>query len=421
MEAAPLPKLKVQTQRVDDDIAALAAFTDPELPYTRPAFSPLYKQARQWLAERMAEAGLAVRVDAASNLIGHLRGEDDKAPPLMMGSHTDTVEAGGRFDGIVGVIGALEVARCIQESGVALRHSLEVVDFTCEEPTLVGVTPMGSRLMTGDVTPEMVAATRTPSGEPLPDAINALGGDATNLERARRRPGELAGYLELHIEQGRVLERQGYAIGVVSAVAGPCRGLITLTGQADHAGATLMGDRRDALAGAAEAVLALERVVSAPELVQDTVGTVGSVRVHPNMVNVIPGRVELWMEVRSIHQRDIDTAKERFASELTDIGRRRGLQVSLKWLHTEDPVSVPQEMQAVVAEACRDLGIPSISLPSRASHDAARLAAIVPAGMVFVPCKDGKSHTPDEWIDPEQIAQGIRVLGQALLKLDRRV
>ncbi len=421
MEAAPLPKLNVQPQRIDDDIAALAAFTDPELPYTRRAFSPLYHQSRRWLAERMAEAGLAVRVDAASNLIGRLRGEDDTTPPLMMGSHTDTVEAGGRFDGIVGVIGALEVARCIRESGAALRHSLEVVDFTCEEPTLVGVTPMGSRLMTGEVTPKMVAATSTPSGEPLPDAINALGGDAAHLERARRRPGELAGYLELHIEQGRVLERGEYAVGVVTAVAGPCRGLITLTGQADHAGATLMGDRRDALAGAAEAVLALERIASDPELVQDTVGTVGSVQVHPNMVNVIPGSVELWVDVRSIHQRDIDTAKERLERALNDIGQRRRLEVSLEWLHTENPVTVPQEMHAVVAEACHDLGIPSISLPSRASHDAARLAAIVPVGMVFVPCKDGRSHTPDEWIDLEQIVQGVRVLGQALLKLDRRV
>ena len=421
MELTQLPTLHVQARRIQDDLDILDGFTDPEVPYTRRAFSPLYQQARQWLAERMADAGLGVQVDAASNLIGRLKGLDDTARPLMMGSHIDTVEAGGRFDGIIGVLGALEVARCIRESGATLHRTLEVFDFTCEEPTVVGLTPLGSRIISGDITPEQVAAATTPSGVPLPQAIDALGGDSSHLENALRKPGEVAGYLELHIEQGPVLEKEMYDVGVVTAIAAPCRGLVTLTGEADHAGATLMGDRRDALAGAAEAVLALERVVSAPDLVQDTVGTVGSIEVHPNMVNIIPGQVKLWVEVRSIHQRDIDEAKRRFGDEITSMAERRGLQISLEWLHSETPVQVPQPMHDVVAEACRDLGISHTSLPSRATHDAARLASIVPVAMVFVPCKDGKSHTPDEWVDLEQIVRGVRVLGRALLLLDQRL
>ncbi len=417
MTNPPAP-LNVRRDRLEADLWRLAEFTDPDLPYTRRAFSPHYYAAREWLAGRFREAGLDTRVDAAGNLVGRLgQGE---GPALMLGSHTDTVEAGGRFDGVVGVIGALELARCIQEAGVSLSRPLEIVDFVCEEPSVVSLSPLGSRIMAGDVTAEMVDAASTPFGETLAEAITRLGGDPSRLAGVRREPGDIFGYLELHIEQGPVLERAGLDIGVVTVVAAPCRAVVSLTGLADHAGATSMADRRDALAGAAELTLAVERTVSTPDIVQESVGTVGFLRVSPNMVNVVPGRVDMTVEVRSTQSEALIWAMEEIERALHEISARRGLDSTLEWRHREEPALVPPDMQDVVAKAAEDLRIPVMRLPSRASHDAARLAPVAPVGMVFIPCRDGRSHCPEEWAELDDIVTGVRVLGQALLRLDGR-
>ena len=408
--------LGVRSERIEADLWRLAEFTEPERPYTRRAFSPVYEEAREWLAGRFREAGLDVRVDAAGNLIGGLG--EQAGPVVMMGSHVDTVESGGRFDGIVGVLGALEVARRLREEGVTLSHRLEVVDFVCEEPTIVNLSPLGSRIMAGDVTAAMVAEASAPSGEPLAEAIARLGGDASRLGEARRQPGDVAGYLELHIEQGPVLERAGCGLGVVTVVAAPCRATVTLTGLADHAGATSMADRRDALTGAAELTLAVERIVSTPDLVQESVGTVGFLRVSPNMVNVIPGQVELTIEVRSTQEPALAWAKEEVERALGEIASRRGLEAALDWRHEESPVPIPADMQDIVAKAAEGLRMPYLRLPSRASHDAARLAPIAPVGMAFIPCRAGRSHCPEEWAEATDIAAGAQVLGEALLRMD---
>lgn len=410
--------LDVNRERIKADLTKLAEFTDPELPYTRRAFSSQYYESRAWLESRFLESGLTPRIDPAGNLVGRLGTGD--GPALMMGSHTDTVEEGGRFDGIVGVIGALEVVRCLRESGIALSRPLDVVDFVCEEPSIVNLSPLGSRIMAGDVTTEMVATASTPSGEALSDAIERLGGAPNRLVEARRRPGDIVGYLELHIEQGPLLERAGVGIGVVTVVAAPCRAIVSLVGTADHAGATAMSDRRDALAGAAELALAVERIVSTPDIVQESVGTVGFLRVSPNMVNIIPGRVDMTVEVRSTQLRALDWAREEIEKALSDLSQRRGLEAALEWQHLEEPVPIPIDMQQVIAEAADSMRIPVMHLPSRASHDAARLAPIAPVGMVFIPCKDGRSHCPEEWADLDDIVLGTRVLGQALWRLDER-
>ena len=417
--AAGLPDLAIQPERIQADLLALERFTDPGLPWTRRAFSPQYLEARAWLAERFRDAGLDVRNDAASNLIGRRGGDGERV--LMMGSHTDTVEAGGRFDGIVGVLGALEVTRCLSEAGIDLSLPLELVDFTCEEPTIFNLTPLGSRIMAGSVTSAHLADPLTPFGERLSDALDALGGDAANAERAQRPLGQIAGYLELHIEQGAVLEREGLAAGVVTTIAAPCRARVSLEGAADHAGATPMPDRKDALAGAAELVLAVERIASAPGIVEESVGTVGWLSVSPNMVNVIPGRVDMSVEVRSTDSEALAIAQRSVDEELRAIADRRGLGHTIEWQHVEQPVPLPQHMQDAVAGALRDLGLPERRLPSRASHDAARLAPVAPAGMVFIRCKDGKSHCPEEWADLDDIVLGARILGQALLRVDRMV
>ena len=414
--AAGFPDLPIRPDRVQADIDAMARFTDPELPYTRRAFSPHYLDGRAWLAERFRDAGLDVRVDAAANLIGRRGGPGERV--LMMGSHTDTVQAGGRFDGILGVMAALEVARALAEAQVELSLPLEIVDFVCEEPTIVNLSPLGSRIMAGDVGIAQVDGATTPFGERLVDAIAALGGDAASLDSARRSPGSIAGYLELHIEQAPVLEREGLSVGVVTAIAAPCRAHVTIEGTADHAGATMMDERQDALAGAAELVLAVERIATAPGMAPEGVGTVGWIEVRPNMTNVIPGRVDLMVEVRSIEAAPLAAARGQVDDALKDIATRRGLTASIEWQHVEEPVTLPEHMHAAVAQACEDLGVPVRRMPSRASHDAARLGPVAPAGMVFIRCKGGKSHASDEWADLDDIAAGTRVLGQALLRVD---
>lgn len=407
---------RVTKERIQDDLNKLEEFTDPSLPYTRRAFSSHYYDARKWLYQKFQEAGLKVSVDPAGNLIGRLG--SSTGPSLCIGSHIDTVEAGGRFDGIVGVLGALEVARCLRDAGIELSFPLEIIDFVCEEPTIVNLSPLGSRIMSGDVTAEMVAVASTPFGETLPDAIKKLGGDPDEISKVKREPGSILGYLELHIEQGPVLEKAGLKLGIVTVVAAPCRAVVSLVGIADHAGATAMSDRRDALAGAAELTLAVEEIINSPDIVQESVGTVGFLKVSPNMVNIIPGRVDMTVEVRSTIPEALDWAREEIEIALNKLAIRRDLEANIEWLQVEQPVPIPLDMQNIILEAAQDIGIPTMRLASRASHDAAKLAPIAPVGMLFIPCKNGRSHCPEEWADIDDILTGTQVLAETLLRLD---
>lgn len=419
MTNSPYPDLPVQTERIKADLQALSELTDPGLPYTRQAFTAHDQRGRAWLIERMRQAGLEVRVDAAANIIGRRSGRRERVPVVMVGSHIDTVRSGGRFDGMAGVVSALEVVRCLNEVGWATRHPLEVVSFTCEEPNVFGLSPFGSRVMIGDITVSQVASATGPEGNTLAEALAWVGGSPDKLDEARRKPGDIVGFLELHIEQGPVLEREGYSIGVVTTIAAPCRARCIIQGRADHAGATMMDERADALAGAAEAVLAVERICSAHDIT-DTVGTVGHLNLHPNMVNVIPGRVDFLLDVRSTRRDYLDRVRRQIEEEVQAIAGRRGLTASLDWRSIEEPVPIPGHMQEVIQEASTELGLPWLSLPSRASHDAARIASITPIGMVFVPSRNGLSHAPEEWTDFQYISLGARVLGRALMKLDGR-
>lgn len=407
--------LDIKPERIERDFKTLETFTDPTALWSRRAFSPEYKEARAWLSEQFRLAGLEVFNDAASNLIGRRGGDGNQV--FMMGSHTDTVKSGGRFDGIVGVLGALEIARCLQDSDINLALPLEIVDFTCEEPT-VNLSPLGSRIMAGDVVQNNLKGVVTPFGDTVFDAIDALGGDSSNILKARRISGQIAGYLELHIEQGAVLEKEGLAAGIVTTIAAPCRGRVQFFGSADHAGATPMPDRKDALLGAAELVIAIEKIVTSTGMVDENVGTVGWLNVSPNMINVIPGQVDMSVEVRSTDIESLVISRKSIEDEVVNISERRGLKSNLTWDHLEDPVPLPSYMQDIVKSAFSDLGVPIRQLPSRASHDAARIAPITPAGMVFIRCLEGKSHCPEEWASMDDIVLGTRLLGQSLFRLN---
>lgn len=404
-------------RRLRADLEALAALTRPDRPWTRRAFSEEDRAARRWLTDRMAEAGLIPRVDAAANVIGSCPGRE-ACPPLVIGSHLDTVEEGGRFDGIAGVLAGLEVARCLHAAGHRLRHPLEVVDFTAEEPTEFGLSTVGSRAMTGRLDGAMARRLREPSGRTLAEAVDALGGQGAAVERAARAPGSLAAYLELHIEQGPRLEQAGVPLGVVTLIAAPSRLQVVVRGRADHAGGTPMGARRDALAAAAELVLLVERIAEATG--QGTVGTVGRLEVRPNMVNVVPGEVRLAVDVRGTDEAAVSRALEAFAIGAGQVAGRRGVTLEATPVVREQPVRLPETLVAQAEAAARATGVPCLRLQSGASHDASHLARIAPTALLFIPCREGRSHCPEEWAEPGHLAAGTRVLLELLLQLDAR-
>jgi beta-ureidopropionase / N-carbamoyl-L-amino-acid hydrolase len=402
-------------ERLAADLAALERFTRPDRPYTRRAFSDEDRAARAWLAERMADADLAVATDAAANVIGRRAGRAG-GPPLVIGSHLDTVEAGGRFDGIAGVLAGLEVARCLAAGGHRLARPLEVVNFTCEEPSEFGLSTIGSRAMSGKLDAAAAAGLRDERGRTLAQAIDSVGGRAARLDEARRAPGSVAAYLELHIEQSASLYQAGLPVGVVTAIAAPSRFRVTVRGRQDHAGGTSMAIRKDAMTAAAELVLAVERI--AREVGRGMVGTVGMLEVRPNMVNIVPGEVRLLADFRGIEADAIAVTLARFEAAAAELAARRGVTVDRQPIVREAPLTIAPDMVEHAAGAAESLAIPYRRLTSGASHDANHMARLGPIGMLFIPCRDGRSHCPEEWAEAAHLAAGTAVLLELALRLD---
>lgn len=406
---------RVTGERIADDLAALAEMTRRDQPgFTRLAYSEEDRQARVWLRDRMKAAGLTVRLDAAANVIARRPGTSEGAV-LVVGSHIDTVPNGGRFDGIAGVVAGLEITRVLHEAGYPMRHPLEIIAFTNEEPNAFGLSTVGSRAMAGKLTTARARELRDPGGRTLAEAIDFLGGDAARLDDARRSRGAIAHYLELHIEQGPVLDRERIPVGVVTGIAAPTRLRVRVDGRPDHAGTTPMGIRKDALAGAAEIVLALERIATEAG---DSVGTVGRLVNQPNHANVVPGQVEMMVEFRSILPARIAAVRARLLAAMQEIAQRRGLEVSWELLMEERPLQIPPETVDLAAGICQELGIAFGKLASGASHDANHIAEIAPVAMLFLPSVGGRSHCPEEFTHTADIAAGTRALLGLLLRLD---
>lgn len=418
MDRAPAPaRIKPDLKRIERDIEALARFRDPGQPgFTRLAFSEKDRRAREHLAGLMAgEAKLSVRIDAAGNLIG-LRPGLAPGPSLMVGSHLDTVRGGGRFDGVAGVVAGLELARRFEEEAIRTRHSLEVVVFLAEEPSPFGLSAVGSRALAGRLPAELLGSRRDDQGRTLAQALALMGGDPDRLEEARRRPGQILAFLEMHVEQGRRLFDQGLPLGLVSGLVGILRGRIEVRGRADHAGATPMAARRDALAAAAEAVLALEDICRREE---GLVGTVGRLEIRPNSPNVVPGAAGLDLEIRSLSRDQAEAAAGRLGEALARIQARRGLEISLDLALSSPPVSFDRGLIDLMGRVCRGLGLTCLEMPSGAGHDAANLAKVAPAGMIFIPSREGRSHCPEEWSEFEHLGLGLEVMAGTILQLDR--
>ncbi|MCL6457225.1 MAG: Zn-dependent hydrolase [Gorillibacterium sp.] len=408
--------LQPDVARVRADIEALSTFVDEsKTGWTRRPFTVWYDHSRSWLAQRMEEAGLQIRRDAASNLIGLLPGSDASLPPIMIGSHTDTVNGGGRFDGIIGVVAGIEIVRLLQEQQITLKHSLEIVDFTAEEPSEFGISTIGSRGMVGNLPDDMLERT-DPDGIKLRDALARQGGKPELLALQARKPSDVALYLELHIEQGPVLEQSGTKLGVVLGIVGIRRFRVTLTGTSNHAGTTPMTMRSDALAGFCEIGLAFERHAR-QHYAAAAVGTIGRLTNKPNASNVVPGRVVFDLEIRSLDASVSAEIYAGFAEEATRIAHDRGLAIDLEPLSTSAAIQVEPVVRDLLQQACASVAS-TISLPSGAGHDANQLAAVGPIGMIFVPSRGGRSHCPEEWTDYPDVALGIEALAQAVLSFD---
>jgi len=334
----------------------------------------------------------------------------------MLGSHLDTVRGGGRFDGVAGVISALEVARLLNDSGETLRHPLEVVAFTAEEPSPFGISCVGSRAMIGEIAPESLKSLTDQQGRTLAQALSELGGDPEQIKLARRKPDDILAYLELHVEQGPQLDMAGRSLGIVTGISGIYRGEVLVHGRADHAGTTPMALRADALCAAAEVILAFEKVCLQDD---SLVGTIGNMEVFPNAANVVPGQAKLGLEVRSLQERRIKAALDRFEVALGEIAKNRRTTIDFSCHLSSSPVSFPAPMTELMASICQSLNLDHQNMPSGAGHDASHLAEITKAGMIFVPSKGGRSHCPEEWTDFEDIALGSQVMAEMVAALDK--
>lgn len=408
-------RLAPDAARLWTDLHELSELRDDAAPgWTRRVFSEPYRAARDWVAARMRDAGLTVTTDPAGNIIGRLPGRHG-GPPLVTGSHTDTVRGGGRFDGVVGVLGAIETARRLQETGTRLDHDLLVVDFLGEEANPYSGTCLGSQAACGVLSAADLDRADA-HGAGLGDAVAGFGLDPAAMLAPTWASGPLHGYVELHVEQGATLERAGVGVGVVTAIVGIERFLARFTGRADHAGTRAMDDRRDALVAAAKAVLAVEREGCGAPV--HAVATAGNLLVEPGAGNVVPGATVLSAEFRSVGRQWLSGVRGRVTAEIARLAAENGVQAVLDWTADNDVVPMATSVQNLAGQAADALGLPWMAFPSGAGHDAAHLAARCPAGMVFVPSRDGRSHCPEEWTDQADIAAGVHVLAATLTRMD---
>jgi len=390
-----------------DDLEKLATFSEPGgKGINRIAYSRIDRAGREWIEAQMRALGMQVRVDAMGNTIGSYPGSDLSLAPIGMGSHTDTVRDGGKYDGALGVIGALAVVRTLHTAGVKTRHPIEIINFSAEEATLPGAT-FGSRGMVGAL-PANILEQLAWDGRPSAQHLQEAGYDPAAIADAVRPVGALAGYLELHIEQGGVLDEAGIPVGAVLGIVGIRRYEVTFHGYSNHAGTTPMASRRDAL------VLAAAFITRVNEMAvrRGMVGTVGSLQVYPDVANVIPGRVDLTFEIRSLDDSVLDAAAAELEAHLSSAG------ASFKEISHKTPVPSDAQVLAAVKAASDELGLKHQEIASGAGHDAMCIAKIAPMAMIFVPSQNGVSHSPDEYTEPQDCVNGARVLLGALLRLD---
>ena len=411
-------KLEVDGPGLIAEIEALASISDAEAPaVTRIVFTPTDLKARAWLKSRCEKAGLSVRQDAIGNTFVRWTGSDPTLPAVGTGSHIDAIPNAGKYDGVVGVLGGLEAIRALQRSGFRPRHSIELLVFTSEEPTRFGIGCIGSRLLSGTLSPEAARQLKDSEGASL-DKIREAAGIRGALEAAKLPTGYYKAFVELHIEQGPLLERQQIPLGVVTSIAAPASLRISIEGSGGHAGAVLMPDRRDALCAAAELILAVENAARTSASI-DTVATVGICEVFPGAVNSIPSRVRLTVDIRDTDLNRRDRVMQQIDADSQAIAARRQVSIRPELLNADAPADCAPAVIEALSESCRKHNLPFLPMVSRAYHDSLFMSRIAPTAMLFIPCHNGYSHRPDEYASPEDIVRGTMVLAETLAALSR--
>lgn len=380
---------------------------------TRLAFTPEDRRAKDLVTSYMKEAGLSVREDAVGNIIGRREGRNPEAPAVVTGSHVDSVYNGGIFDGALGIIGGIEVLQTMQEQGIKTEHPIEVYAFNDEEGARFSFSMMGSRGMIGSLKPEDLEL-KDKEGISLATIMKAQGLDPTMIRCAARTKGTIKAFIELHIEQGKVLEKNNQSVGIVTGIVNELWLKCTFKGEAGHAGTTPMTMRHDALVAAAEFVQTVEQEA---RKTGTTVATVGKMSVLPGGINIIPGTVEITLDLRDLNQEVSDQVEDAIFKEAKRICRERNLEMRTEVLQRIPPSLCSEEFQLAAKAAFEKLGFEPFYLPSGAGHDAMQVVNICPIGMIFIRSKDGISHNPAEWSSPEDCADGVNVLFHTLLSL----
>ena len=405
----------IQRERLVKDFEAMAQLTAPGEGINRLAFTDADWAGRQYIIDRMTDAGLSIAIDDFGNVIGYKSGKNPELPVVMVGSHTDSVPNGGNYDGVVGVLSAIEVIRSMIDDGYEHDHTIAVVDFMCEESGRFGNATLGSKAMRGELTVQDLHRLVDKQGISLYEALKGRNLNPDGIETmAYKRP--VKSFTEIHIEQGKVLEHEQKTIGIVTGIAAPERFYVTIRGNADHSGATPMNLRHDALCGASKIILGIEEIASMQEE-PPVVGTVGVVEVTPGAMNVIPGAVKLGVDIRSISKVARNSVVT-LVKEFIDItAEKRGLSYTIETIAQDHPVEMHPAMIREIEEAVKSVGVEYMTIPSGAGHDAMHWAEVVPTGMIFIPCRDGISHNPAEFAEMDDIVTGVEVLDKVLRKL----
>ena len=409
-------KLAIDQDRLSRELDALGAISSEPAPVvTRVVFTEADRRARNFVKGLCHEAGLGVREDPVGNTFARYAGSDPDLPPVATGSHIDAIPNAGRYDGTVGVLGGLEAIRALARAGFRPRRSIDLIIFTSEEPTRFGIGCLGSRLFAGLL--DATAGSRLQDREGISlDAARAAAGFAGPLSEVRLREGTYSGFVELHTEQGPLLEQRKIPIGVVTAIAAPASVRLWIEGEGGHAGAVLMPYRRDAFLAAAEIALAAEAAARATGAI-DTVATAGVCEVFPGAVNSIPSRVRLELDVRDIDGARRDAVLDRIYAGADSVAARRSVSIRRELLNADPPAVCAPEVVAALAQACETHGLPFDRMISRAYHDSLFMARVAPTAMLFIPCRGGISHRPDEYASPESMARGALVLAETLARL----
>ncbi|MBB5319134.1 M20 family metallo-hydrolase [Tunturibacter empetritectus] len=418
-------QIQIDQARLMSELATLATFTNAEpvsegTSVTRVVFSPDDLRARAWLKQLAIAEGFEVRDDAVGNLFIRWSGTEPNLPAVATGSHTDAIPHAGMYDGTVGVLGGLEAMRALKRTGLRPRRSIELVMFTSEEPTRFGIGCLGSRLISGTLDPKQADAL-SEANEPADTAhtlaqVRTAAGFTGDLASVKLAPNHYHAWLELHIEQGPLLERDGIPLGIVTSIAAPAGYRFTVSGLGGHAGALLMPDRKDALCAAAELILSIERHTLATRAI-DTVATVGTCDVHPGAVNSVPSRVVLQLDIRDTDPTRRESVMQAVRRDIEELRQRRSVIITEQLINADAPAQSSPHIVELLEEVCAAHGISPKKMVSRAYHDSLFISRIAPIAMIFIPCRNGVSHRPDEYATPADTTLGVEVLASVLAKL----